>query len=1374
MSSEQLLGVYSPLSNEEKQQREVQKPFSAVSSGQGNDVAVWQSRFRALTLQDDFPKLDNHRKLMLEMCDELRGILEQFQGVGFVWSLLVVERKGSLNLAVGTKVGLQIVDLETLEQQRSFNDFGEVKRLQKFEIKGSLKVAAGTFGKLYIIDVETLECQKSFGHPFDRGTWLISPTDGWLHLVESKGSLKLAVGTIELWIVDVETLEEQKGFPDTHFFNCSQLVESKGRLKLVAGCGDKGVGGIHMVDIETLTKEKSLGGLGQILCLQVFEIKGSRKLAAGGADSDAIHIIDIETWEKQKTLNNNCRGCISFLQVVEIRDIKVLAAVTQSAGLQVFDLQTLELKKSFDVFGKITYLRVVEIKGQLKFALGTKLSCLHLVDVGTLKQQKSFENFGGDINCLDVVESSGSLKLAVGTDKGFHLLDLGPLLTQHAFDDFEHIKCFQVVESLGSFKLVAGTDPPQNFLQKQPREGSLHVVDLETLETKKSFNDFGSIKCLQVFEINGSHKVAAGTRSGLHIVDLETLEKHESFNTFENVTFLRVFEIRGRLKLAVTTGTAGPESFLIGQPYGLHIIDVAERLEQQQCLDDVVFSDFGEISCLQVVESQGSVILAAREKSYMVDVGTLDKSQILQDLGSIICIQVFETKGRPKVAVASRDLTHGKCKGLYILDLETWEHLVRFDLGEIDFLQVVSVKGNLKLAAGCFTRMSTRKSTHLHIIDVETLERQKVFDDIEARCLQVVEIKGSLKIFVGGGGGLDIIDIETWEKQRSFDDYGAIKYLQAMESQRGWTIGVYSPKWSGGCPLSVSTVDTWFLENLSLRSLFLTSQSVFPKGHCDLYFMIWGVDSIVVPRPCGTDVTTVLSRDMFGQSQLMLALSVAADAKKPVLEPLQKALQRLLAEKEPTMFIDPINRAQLRFAFLWALDGNWPALGLEPNQLLYLITGDPSPSWKSTAFKLQEGCSLAYAPSFLPGLSNWNQELLGIRGEPKVPVSADVCVVYGADELCNSMLFFSLLRECPKTLLLSPPIQALVLYTWDHHSKASSVSHMVYYFAALAAWVTFIMGIHDDAATFVAVAPAVLFLYDACILIKLRWEGIKIQDPWTWLQLLTTLFMAVSAAAHQWEMCQHIFDFLNPIIGLAAWFSSISYMRAFSSTSKYVGMLLETLLDISGFIVIIALCMLAFAQLFWTVDTVHSLPNLLEITYLTFLLGAFDIESDFGHGGIVMRCGFYALSVVGTLAVSNILIAIIGDTYERIIDRQDLELVLNRITLIIKFHGFTRASFPPFLVVASPSSGTTDGWQGRMAEMRKNLSNELEKTKVGMEESIRRSQESMEHKFASIQRSQESMEEKFESIQSSQKSMEAKLHDLDSKLEKLLQQTATG
>merc|ERR1712054_111689 len=182
------------------------------------------------------------------------------------------------------------------------------------------------------------------------------------------------------------------------------------------------------------------------------------------------------------------------------------------------------------------------------------------------------------------------------------------------------------------------------------------------------------------------------------------------------------------------------------------------------------------------------------------------------------------------------------------------------------------------------------------------------------------------------------------------------------------------------------------------------------------------------------------------------------------------------------------------------------------------------------------------------------------------------------------------------------------------------------------------------------------------------------------------------------------------------------------------GMLLETVVDISGLVVIVLLCMCAFIQLFAMVDTAHTTPEVIQVTYLTFLLGAFDLEADFGHGGLIMKFGFFLLTFVGTILVSNILIASISDTYERIVDRQELEDVKDRASLILRIGALCPQ--PRHLVFATPQTASPDEWRGRITEIKRHI-NSLQ---VALSMQVQQLQESQQELQESQQKLQESQQ----------------------------------
>merc|ERR1712232_61648 len=121
----------------------------------------------------------------------------------------------------------------------------------------------------------------------------------------------------------------------------------------------------------------------------------------------------------------------------------------------------------------------------------------------------------------------------------------------------------------------------------------------------------------------------------------------------------------------------------------------------------------------------------------------------------------------------------------------------------------------------------------------------------------------------------------------------------------------------------------------------------------------------------------------------------------------------------------------------------------------------------------------------------------------------------------------------------------------------------------------------------------------------------------------------------------------------------------------------------------------------------HSILGWVEVAYITTMLGNFDMN-DFSSTGLAstlaLKVGFYALTFLGTILSSNVLIAIIGDTFDRITDGQRLYGMRAKIHMIQKFDIYRRPACPGFLFFVKPRAEMEeDEWHGRLKEIGKRI-----------------------------------------------------------------------
>ena len=227
------------------------------------------------------------------------------------------------------------------------------------------------------------------------------------------------------------------------------------------------------------------------------------------------------------------------------------------------------------------------------------------------------------------------------------------------------------------------------------------------------------------------------------------------------------------------------------------------------------------------------------------------------------------------------------------------------------------------------------------------------------------------------------------------------------------------------------------------------------------------------------------------------------------------------------------------------------------------------------------------------------------------------------------------------------------------------------------------------------------------------------------MDLLLTLFIVLMTMPKQ-------SDIINFVRILAAFSSCLKmtklfdWLRLFDSTSFYIHLISETLSDIQAFMILFftALGMFGMPMLMLNLnndpadsmidDTLGFwLPNMMMNQYL-LSLGEFNME-PFADNPTTILCYifFICATFMTQLTMLNMLIAIMGDTFSRVIEDKEVNATKTKLELMADLKAIMKGSGARdddevFLFVAMPEDVEDEGgdsWEGAFSKMARYTSN---------------------------------------------------------------------
>lgn len=158
-----------------------------------------------------------------------------------------------------------------------------------------------------------------------------------------------------------------------------------------------------------------------------------------------------------------------------------------------------------------------------------------------------------------------------------------------------------------------------------------------------------------------------------------------------------------------------------------------------------------------------------------------------------------------------------------------------------------------------------------------------------------------------------------------------------------------------------------------------------------------------------------------------------------------------------------------------------------------------------------------------------------------------------------------------------------------------------------------------------------------------------LSDPWNWIDFLRlfsmNLFIILYWQKDEKDPDSLIYFYTNSIVTFLIFLRGISYFRLFESTRYMIDLIKESITDMLGFILVLAFSVISFAFIFYTLEDPKNKSSLIDniVNSYSINLGGGEIK-----GGALYKLLFYFATVINPIILLNLLISILGSTFERV------------------------------------------------------------------------------------------------------------------------------
>ena len=164
-------------------------------------------------------------------------------------------------------------------------------------------------------------------------------------------------------------------------------------------------------------------------------------------------------------------------------------------------------------------------------------------------------------------------------------------------------------------------------------------------------------------------------------------------------------------------------------------------------------------------------------------------------------------------------------------------------------------------------------------------------------------------------------------------------------------------------------------------------------------------------------------------------------------------------------------------------------------------------------------------------------------------------------------------------------------------------------------------------------------------------------------------------------------DIMIPLAVLLMWLKSFYWMRIFNQPAFYIKLVVKTLTDILGFLLILILAIGATANLFYIVtmwrkntgeyddhylfsEEYEKEPIINSLIY-TYKLGLGEFDTDMyqsdKNNSVLLWTFFLSATLIVQITILNMLIAIMGDTFDRVMETKLESALKEKIDILADF-----------------------------------------------------------------------------------------------------------
>uniref|UniRef100_A0A7S3JKB8 Ion transport domain-containing protein n=1 Tax=Euplotes harpa TaxID=151035 RepID=A0A7S3JKB8_9SPIT len=326
--------------------------------------------------------------------------------------------------------------------------------------------------------------------------------------------------------------------------------------------------------------------------------------------------------------------------------------------------------------------------------------------------------------------------------------------------------------------------------------------------------------------------------------------------------------------------------------------------------------------------------------------------------------------------------------------------------------------------------------------------------------------------------------------------------------------------------------------------------------------------------------------------------------------------------------------------------------------------------------------------------------------------------------------FLQYLSETPNINIFSQSIiRDIILFQWSFFKKMIILKLLVpylCYFLIFCLYATYLLKNQNDESDKNGVYHIFSWIFGAIILVfNVFWAYIEVtQMMFHKLDYLTSFWNLLDLSSVALNSAVVIMDFADAdfkntnrvaaISVLILYFKLFYFLRVFFVTAYLVRMIIEIVIDMKNFVLVLIISIMAFGNSYYILGRNSDSGNLAGESVTDAFIFSYKMAlGDFGLDGFntkdeeILWIIFVINTIIVLVMLLNLVIAIMGDTFDRVQETQEnsmlqelTQMIRENEFLFSRSRAFKRAKYIIVIEAEKAEGGSSVSWEGKLNQLK--------------------------------------------------------------------------